>query len=251
MSFLVANGLRVDLDGFERTKFPRSSCIILSATLSIRSISLLIEFQRGISETDFHVRIPSAVADELRLIANHGQQHNTTVEDIIAVSAVIEKTTDPFERDSSEASLSPTLMLDAKLSSLSDLAADLITGADEKRRELDSYRETLDAEFQGKRAQFAREEQELRREISSKAKAVEDLRAELDDREHKHVRRELRETITSQIKESLGKHSGSVYSRAYSMQVTGFCLLGALATGFFAYWTQSTISSGLLIGSYD
>jgi len=249
--FVIANNIKLSLAAFEKEKFPRTSYIVINGTFNIRSKSISLEFRRGISEKDFNQRIPSATADELMLIANNGQYNNAELADVIAISRIVENVTEPFGLEATDETLSPTLMLDAKLASLSELAADLIAGADQKRRELDSLRETLETEFQEKRRQFATEEQELRDEIAQKAKDVENLRAELDDREHKHVRRELRETKTGQIRESLGKHSGSAYSRLYSMQVTTFCIFGAVAAGLFAYWTQSTISSGLLTTNYD
>ena len=249
--FMLGNGIRISLDEFEKEKFPRTSYMMISATFTARAQSISLDFKRGISGHSFNERVPSAIADELQLAANIGQHHNTTISDLVAISQLIEKFTSGLEHDVADNLLSPTLVLDAKLASLTDLAADLIAGADKKRRELDSLKDKVEADFQAKRQEFSLEESQLRREVAGKAKAVEDLRAELDDREHKHVRRALRETITSQIQDSLGKHSGSSFSRIYSMQVTMICLAGAVATGFFAYWTQSIISSELTLPIYS
>ncbi|WP_204353948.1 hypothetical protein, partial [Yoonia maritima] len=136
--------------------------------------------------------------------------------------------------------IKPRQVQDAKLAQFADVTAGLLERADKKRLELDSLRDTLEDEIEQKRVALDETNAQKLVEIADKRTALEKLLQELDDREHKHVRRELRETITNEIKSSLETPSSSARSRTYAMQVTALCLAGA---GIFAYLTYSAQAS--------
>ncbi|PRY79560.1 hypothetical protein CLV80_102205 [Yoonia maritima] len=245
VDYRMSSNVKLDHALYSEAGFPRTSYFLTNAHISIRSVSISIHFARGtsISVDRFTERTSSSVADEIKLAANSVQHQNTTVQNIIAVSKIIEKNTSFLDVMQEEPSLSSTAVLDAKLGSLSDLAADLIAGADEKRRELDSLKDSLEKEYEQKRIALDDAHAAELLEVVEGRKQLEALQKSLDDREHKHVRRELRETITTQIKDSLSDATGSKRSRNYAILVTSLSLLGAVIFAFLTAAAQLSISS--------
>ncbi len=242
------SNLSVSLANFSELKLSRNSHGIVSATTGTSDLDVRIDFRRGISsETGFETRAPSSIADEIRISVNSHARRNhsyreASITDYLEIVQVIEKNTKPLSIAPVDGTLSDTSILQAELQKLSELATELTVGADEKRRELDTKIDELSEKHNEKEANLAKEFEAKEAVLVEKRSELEKLRNELDDREHKHVRRELRETITEDIQTKIEKPSrqgGAIYTTA-SMYIAA---IAAFGLGYLTLDTQVIISN--------
>lgn len=235
--------IQFEIDSFLEQELPQRSFSIHRASVSAKAPSFTIEFRRGISTNDFNTRQPSFNFDEFQLRINQGPSNQrASLEQYLQLAQLVDGIS-PEITDFSGDDTSNTSILHAELNKLSELAAELITGADEKRREIDSYREKLDSDASEAKLRQETHFEAIRSDLEQKRQALEQLRAELDDREHKHVRRELRETITSEIQASIAKPTSGLNSGLrYNLLALYFAIFSAAGLGYFAFQTQMSIS---------
>ncbi len=244
---IFGSSISYSLNELPKEKIERNSHAISAASIQADNPKYLVEFRRGISAENFSVRTPSSIADEVKIRVNfdtRGIGNTATLEHYLKLIKLIEEYTKPLSLDSSDTEESNISILNAELQKLTELATELTVGADAKRRELDSRRDELDQEYLAKQGELEVRYEAKKAELSSQKAALEKLQAELDDREHKHVRRELRETITTSIQDSITKPTRKNSSgNAYNWVAIYLAIGGAVAFGYFAYATQQTIST--------
>jgi DNA-binding transcriptional MerR regulator len=86
---------------------------------------------------------------------------------------------------------------------LTALVTKMASQFDDRQSDLDKYRATLDDEHKTRMEKLEETFKLRTAELTEKEKEIEDKRRELDDRDNVHVRRELRERITNQLKQRL------------------------------------------------
>ena len=96
-----------------------------------------------------------------------------------------------------------TSLLQAQFSQLSTLYANMLEGLDARRHEIDREHDerlaSLAAEDKRRRDEFEEEKQSEEKRIADVRRELDARAKELDDRNHMHVRRGLREDITKEI----------------------------------------------------
>jgi hypothetical protein len=243
-NFMFGDHLQHTLQNLPTELLERSSHSIGSAQIYGQSPKkYTVLFARGISEGSFNTRIPSSIADEIQIQINQGGSPvNVNLEDYLKLVGIVEKETKTLSVTDSKDDLSNTSILHAELKSLSELATELTVGADTKRRELDSKRDELDDAFNAKEAALEKDFEEKEKSLDDKTAELEALRKELDDREHKHVRRALRETITNEIQERIAKPARPTGVWNYNAFALLLALVGVGILASLAFLTQASIT---------
>lgn len=243
-NFVFGNHLQFNHKNIETVPLKRNSRAILSANATLFDGRLLLVFKRGISDGSFNDRIPSATSDEIQVDIRQDHRNTQTIpiEDYLGVISVVEKHTKSIINAAGNDTESPSSILGAELQKLSELATELTIGADNKRRELDSLRDKLQQDFEAKSKTEAERIKSEEKKLEDAHAKLERLRTELDDREHKHVRRELRESITTELSSDLSEPSAQGTALKYEMLAIFFAILAVIGLGFLTYETQTSIS---------
>ena len=206
--------------------------------------SFSLSFARGISGSDWGHRTPSGYQDEIRIsTVINNNANKPKIEDFLKLTEIIHKHTTTI--DTSKVSHDPNLavnLLTAEIQKLAELQTGLVEGADAKRRELDSLKSELDKNYDDRVADLKESFEKRQQELDQEKLALEKLRKELDDREHKHVRRELRTSISAEIDEEISTGSNLFSSLRSDFYGIYLAITAAVVLGYFTYLTQSSLS---------
>ncbi len=222
----------------------RNSFGIVSANIHSQTPDYHLNFARGTSTNGFGNRTPSEFCDEIQISINRNVHNpNFTLEQFFKIVKIVETSSKSLSRSTADDDISNTSILHAELQKLSELAAELTIGADEKRRELDSKRDELDEAFNAKQTALEKDFEEKEASLDDKTVELEAIRKELDDREHKHVRRELRKTITDELQDRIAKPARPTGVWNYNGFALLLALVGVGILASLAVLTQASIAN--------
>ena len=241
--FFGTNGLSADFGGIDELDLPPNSHFLTRAHLSSNAKGLQVEFRRGVSTGKFSDRQPSPYFDEIQISLSQ-QPAGTTMQDLLNVSKVIEGYGTVVQPSNDVSNFGgATDIITAEVSKLAELAAELTIGADATRRELEIERIRLQKAFEDEKQALDAAHQEREAALDTEKQKLEVLRDELDDREHKHVRRQLRDTITKELNDEITAPKSSQRSFKYVYLTVFFTMVGVLGCGYLAYEAQNAIVS--------
>lgn len=246
------SNLNLQTPNLDRQNVGRSSHAISNGMARIKPDALSIYFQRGISGKTFAERTPSAYFDEIQIQISNQQLQTAKLPDYLKLVEIVEKHCVIADLEGSEnEAKSKTDLLNANLQKLAELATELTIGADTKRRELDSKRDELQKAYEAKELALEQDHQQAEEKLSKKRESLELIKSELDDREHKHVRRSLRETITNDLQTQIERPQSSRNARVYNSAAMYIAIVVGVLAGYFAYLTQQTIPNIAMDVIYD
>ncbi|MDG1473135.1 MAG: hypothetical protein P8Q26_16465, partial [Ascidiaceihabitans sp.] len=223
------------------------SHLVQGATYNCSSPNIQITFARGISRSNFEAREPSNYYDEIKITANSqnsmGSVNDANHEDLLEIYNVIRDLTTSIEPTSiASTEAGNTAILNAEVSKLAALATELIEGADEKRRELDSLRETLNADLLQKEAELSAKLETENQKLEDKKIEIQTQQDEFDDREHKHVRRKLRSEIIEEVANILERPTGRSYRNFWPLFGIVLSLIGVASLAVLVVQNQAVIA---------
>ena len=234
-------------------KLDRDSYYILYATVSLTS-GITIKFWRGICADTNQPgtnRTASPYYDEIALIATATSNEPHDIDEFLECMDIVQDSLPkifPFEKDGKEQSVVDVFQ--AEIASLTDVYKQLLTGLGDDRAE---FRKTFEEErqnaikdYQTAKKNLESEDNQKRQEFDSYKsnendklqKKIEELNKReenLDDRQYMHSRRELRNQITKNFKDRVGKPV--VSPRAWYIQwlIFGMTLIAGIIAGYFSF----------------
>lgn len=243
IEFFGPNSLGTNFEGIEELDLPLNSHFLTRAYLSFAGKGLQLDFRRGISTGNFDVRQPSVYFDELNLTLDQYRK-DPTMQDLLDISQIIESFGTVVQPKGDVTNFDgATDVIAAEVAKLAGIAAELTIGADATRRELESERLALRKAFDADKATLDAAYQDKEDQLETERQKLEVLREELGDREHKHVRRQLRDTITKDLQAEITEPKSSNRSYIYTMLTVLVSLIAATSFGFLAYQTQNAIGN--------
>jgi DNA-binding transcriptional MerR regulator len=126
---------------------------------------------------------------------------------------------------------------------LTALVTKMASQFDDRQSDLDKYRATLDDEHKTRMEELEETFKLRTAELTEKEKEIEDKRRELDDRDNVHVRRELRERITNQLKQRLKEPLVTKTPATVRNTVVILCVGASAFLFWFAFQSQQQIGS--------
>jgi hypothetical protein len=236
-TYRVSGNLRIDTEEFEALPDLATQFSLVEAIFSSSQEDISATFKRGISGKDFTDRQPSAHFDEIA-IERIGKTGPSPI-NFIEAEKIIQRIADPLHNISSP-SIPEDIsdFLKANYAQLTSLITEIASRYDERLAELERRRqqledeqatkiECIDAEYQKRKEELEREREQLSREKKA-----------LDDRDNVHVRRELREKITRNLKERLKEPLVSRANTGVRYAVVTICGFASIALFALAFFTQ-------------
>lgn len=227
---------------------PNNSYLTNRAVFQCKSPDIHVEFARGISRHDFESREPSNFYDEIKITPNAGSNdrdgtQKASLEHLVEVQTIIQGIVTVVEPKTIAATeAGNTAILNAEVSKLAALAAELTTGADEKRRELDSLRDRLTDDFLQKESDLKSKLEAENQKLEIQKADIQTQQDEFDDREHKHVRRNLRSEIIEEVSNILDRPSGRSYRNFWPLFGIALSLVGIAGLVFLVLQSQAVIA---------
>jgi hypothetical protein len=235
------------------------SFIISNAKCDIENGKLSVQYARGLTTishqngSQFSVRNASPYFDEFIITptsSNNGIPARPTINEIAKLESIIRQhiiLRIPEEVDC--VGSSAVDLLQKELAAITEIHHKLLTDAIDLRQANTKEQESKLAEL------AEREKQSLAKIEAQKLKTEQDLaeqkasleakQKELDDRNHMHVRRALREQITADIQTRVSGALLSSRSRLLGRGVFGLSLVCAVASGVFSYWSYEAFAQVL------
>lgn len=242
--YTFTRGLTVNNADDFRDDLPLNSFAISKVHGSLAE-NFQLQFARGTSVGDFKNHSPSKYYDEIHLVpvtARNNLPSRLGIAAIFKIDSAIQEVCQVIPIEEILEHAEPVEILNAQVQKLSELASNLIVGADKKRRELETKRDELFSEHQDQLAILEDKRIASEAKLAKEYVELEKKRDELDDREHSHVRRQLRESITTDLQTRISKPASPSRSRQFNALALLLTLGTALISGLLAYWLQLEIS---------
>ena len=232
------------------------SFIISNATCSIENGKLSIQYARGLTTISFQngsqhpVRNSSPYFDEIIITPTqnyNGTPARPTISEIAKLESIIRQHIILKNPDDIQGTGATAIdLLQKELAAIAEIHQKLLADTID-------LRQATAKEHESKLAELAeREKQSLAEVAAQKLKSEHDLaeqkasleakQKELDDRNHMHVRRALREQITSDIQTRVSGALLSSRSRLLGRGVFGLSLVCAIVSGIFSYWSYEAFA---------
>ncbi|WP_339716548.1 hypothetical protein [uncultured Sneathiella sp.] len=204
--------------------------------------NLLVEYKRNQSGTHPNngrmnpdIRIPSPYFDEILVTATR-----PSLDDITRLEVIIQNFAEFHFSDSDvQSSKGAAAAIQKEISSLAKLHRQMISTAEKQRHKYEEeYQERLNAledKKHSKLDEIQKVADEEKEKLAVLEKEIEEKQKSLDDRDHMHVRRELREKITSNIESNLSTALVPTRSSIMSTFIITISILAAVAFGLLAY----------------
>ena len=250
----LGDGMTVDILAVEQSEelilsLRSDRHAIQSANLSV-SENISVQFFRGVcdnTQSPGANRQASPHFDELYLHAGSRSSVPQWITCIDAIEAALPKTY-PFQGTAQVSNVID--FLHAEIASLADQYKEMLDGLakertqlrqeSEKEREIarqeyTEEREKLNKEREHQRKEFDRHKQQEEIRLKSLREELDRREQDLDDRQHMHARRELRERISADFKKRVGR---AVVSRAAVRMrwlVFGLILAAGAGTGYLGF----------------
>jgi hypothetical protein len=249
-NLVISFGPNISLqeDALRSTDLPSNTYLANRAIYNSSSPAIRVTFARGISRDQFNIREPSNFYDEIEIAPNSSNQNRVSsqqanFEQLAEVYKIIQNVATVVEPATIQATESGnTAILNAEVSKLAALATELIEGADKKRRELDSLRETLNADLLQKEAELSAKLETENQKLEDKKIEIQTQQDEFDDREHKHVRRKLRSEIIEEVANILERPTGRSYRNFWPLFGIVLSLIGVVGLAVLVVQNQAVIA---------
>lgn len=236
-AYKVSGNLRIDTEEFEALPGLEAQFSLVEATFSSSQEDISVTFKRGISGKDFADRQPSAHFDEIAI--EHVGKTGPSPINFIEAGKIIQKIADPLHNISS-----PPIpedisdFLKANYAQLTSLITEIASRYDERLAELERRRQQLEDEQATKIEFIDAEYQKRKEELERAQEQLSQEKKALDDRDNVHVRRELREKITRNLKERLKEPLVSRANTGVRYAVVTICAFASIALFVLAFFTQ-------------
>lgn len=238
-----AERIAVDGDEAQHDGYLASSDLFTIYSASVSGHNYSLSFSRSLGDPK------SPAFDQLRIDLNTNETDRVPQEKTRRISRLISETFFASPEQSSRLFLDPRAA-ETLIASHQTMLVRLQETAARATESIFVAKTQLDAEFERRAAKLEDEflrrrelqERELTREratISELRKLVERREKELDDRDHVHVRRELREKITNDISNRLSRSIVPLRTSAISWIVLSLSLAGALFLGWLSFASLS------------
>lgn len=240
--YKIFGNTRIDLEEIESLQELENLFNIAEATFSSNPSDIILTFRRGISKADFNQREPSAHFDEIK-IARSGQANPQPLK-LIEAAAIVHRTVNPIQTlESPQVSLEVSEFIKANYAQLTALISAMGTRFDERELLLERRREELEQKYLDDKAALFEEHQALLAKISEKQEELNKAREELDDRDNMHVRRELREKITADLKSRLQRPLVSASNAKIRYTVVLICIAASSILFLITWYSQQQIGN--------
>lgn len=240
--------IRVDTKEIEQLLPKGKSHSISYANIRTVERTFNVWVRRGLTGKDRNgsphaaIREPSPYFDEIHILpsAGNANERTPTVEEIKKLESLITPLLLPsFVASDLNTKTSAVDILSLEISKLADLHTEMIEGVNNQRLALEQERDQFrkDAEKQAEEAKAeiddysSMERQriaELEEQIKAKQKAI-------DDRNHMHVRRQLRESITKDIEKRVADALLPPTTQKLNLVISVVSGVVAMLAGVFAY----------------
>ena len=256
----MTSNLPVDITNFERNdetvkRLDKDRHAISEVSISLGGVLRSVMFLRGI-RTQGHNQ-PSPYFDEIEVLVRDiaPQDVGSYLEFIDIIENVLPQTYPTHESNNPQ---SPADFLQAMTSTLTDKVSGMLNDLVETRIEFEAgfkerhekleihHQAALDQlEIQDKKRKQAFHEEKSRKEkaLQEKEEKLEMRAQELDDREHKHARRDLREQITENFERRLAEPVIPRRTSKIRWAVFGLTLIVGLALGWLGFDTLGKTQS--------
>lgn len=235
---------------FKEIKLTGRTYIINRVSAVIDGGKFTLNYGRGFStfnpqngHINIEQRTSSPYFDEIIVQPRNNSSHNNPLpsfdeiallEHIIAKHIVIKR--HPKIEDGAGSAID---VLQRELSNITEVHSKLLSDAVELRRrneaELEERNATIDA-YQAQRiAEIDAYKEKAEKEIAEKEQLLASREKALDDRNHMHVRRQLREQITTEIQNRVNSAILSKRSKSIGGFVFGLTIVCAIISGYFSY----------------
>ncbi len=221
--------------------------MVQDAGKSLRSGYIIVYYKRGITKNldNINIRTPSPYFDEIIVETSPG---NAIPKDILYILELINQFLKPFTLGSVPPSEDGAVgLLQAELSALTKLHRNMMADAVKFRKdnevELRARREELETETIQKIQSIELKAAQEESRISDSQEELDKARQTIDDRNHMHVRRALRENITSGITERIKTGIIEPKSAIQSYLILFLAFLSSGFAGFFAYESFDTFKT--------
>lgn len=216
-----------------------SSHAISRAQLTDRKAGIQVIIARGIQRGDnWNKREPSAYYDEAQINSVVGGQTAETKDVVAALKALDKFLPGKLARRGSNLPKETQDFVNQQYGQLTAAVAELTTAAAKRQITLDEYKEHLETQHQSKLDELDASYLEQSASLQRQRDELEKLKKEIDDREHMHVRRELREQITTDLQDRLDKPLINKTSANQRIAVVLICIVSAGLLFWFALSTQ-------------
>ncbi len=236
--------VELDNDKFKALGLGKNTYSITGFSLSSLE-HIRIQFSRGLaSSKNFNEREPSPYHDQILIedFDPNGQVAET--EFLVAANKAIAKyLPGNFARKGPQFPAEQAEFINQQFSQLTASVTDLTTVAAERQVALDRYKLELEADHSKRLSDLDKSYSEQLASLDRKKSELAEIQKALDDREHMHVRRQLREEITSNLESRLQKPLVSSASKSTRNMVALICLGSAAALFGFAFSTQTLFGS--------
>ncbi|MFH1157272.1 MAG: hypothetical protein V1721_00050 [Pseudomonadota bacterium] len=211
------NGVQVEHKNAEHKKLlsVNDSYAITSASITTASRKFTVLYERGISKqtgpNNSTIREASSYFDEITITT--GKTGNGTImpsvpDTVLCHQIIRQHITNVIPSNVNDGADNATGLLQAQIASLSTQYQDMIAGIDQRRGELekayDSKVIALENKHKEKQENFEIEQKKGKEKLTTENELLEQKAKALDDRDHRHVRRDLRANINEDIKKRLG-----------------------------------------------
>jgi hypothetical protein len=256
LDYLFA-GVSLDIDEFEEALGKKKSFAINAANLTTTGGKFIVRYRRGKSAVNGNgqpvvdQRISSPYFDEVIVTPGKGGNTNTeppSATDVHGLSQLIEAHIILKSANANDGLAGNAIdVLQAQLADISSLYTTMVEQSQAERsafaKERAAIAKEAHDETQAKKAEY---EAYIESEEARIKKLEEEVRAkqkELDDRDHMHVRRQLRESITTEIEDRV---AGSLLPKETNKLNIAICtgsLLIACVAGYFAISSFTSFDS--------
>ena len=233
--------------------------VLTLAQISIEGKRLVVHYRRGTSGLDsqgqinINTRIPSPYFDEVIIVPNPQQlptiQECFTLEETISDYIKIH-----LPQGATSGAEGAIQLLQTEMAALTNLHRKMLSDTQTQKENLeDEYRkkrESLDTETRKQKGELDEHRDKENSRIIALKEEIEQARKQLDDRDHMHVRRQLRHQIGEEIKARVSGTLVPTRSIWVNWAVLVFAIVCAGAAGVFA-WVSLAAFADLLAPAQD
>jgi hypothetical protein len=251
--------IATNIDDIKRVIGKQRSFIVSSANCNIESGKFSVQYARGLTKISYHngnqhsVRNPSPYFDEIIITPSQGYNGipaQPTIEEIAKLEGVLRlHIIAKFPDDIEAAGGSAIDLLQKELAAVTEVHHQLLTDAIELRRTTAKEQEVKLTELIEREKQslseIAAQKEKTEQELAAQKAELEAKQKELDDRNHMHVRRALREQITSDIQTRVSGALLSSRSQLLGRGILALSLICAVASGVFSFWSYEAFAQVL------
>jgi hypothetical protein len=236
----------------------KGSHAISEAFVSSEDGAYSVEFRRGLAKEESSFTSPRMPSPHFDQVQFHAQVVRRRPNEHVAPDrATVHKLVDLIESKiilaepslSSEPAESAAAVLAQTFAKLNDRFSDLNAEAEARRSEVDREHHERQLEFEAhmreREAELGARQAELEALHTARMEELEALKKTLDDRDHMHARRSLREAITEDIQDKLAKALIPRTSLLYRLAVLFAVVCGAATSGWFALYAYGDFSAML------